>query len=117
MQHNKQGLYHVSQINWVDDTIHRAGIIPFYNKGSKYLVGLGVTNITAVLVTIGGVFEDRDIDLFATAVREYNEETGSKITENDVADCLAVVNKGTVNILLPLTESILFMFLVDLRTF
>lgn len=104
MQHNKEGLYHVSQINWVDDTIHRAGIIPFYNKGSKYLVGLGVTNTTAVLVTIGGVFEDRDIDLFATAVREYNEETGSKITENDVADCLAVVNKGTINILLPLNE-------------
>lgn len=104
MQQTKEGLYHVSQINWVDDTIHRAGITPFYKKGSKYLAGLGVTNVTAVLVTIGGVFDEGDIDLFATAVREYNEETGSKITENDVADCLAIVNKGTINILLPLDE-------------
>lgn len=104
MLSTKEGLCHVSQINWADDTIHRAGIIPFYKKGNKYLVGLGVTNVTAVLVTIGGSFEDRDIDLLATAVREYNEETSSNISEIDVIDCYAVVHKGNINILLPFNE-------------
>ena len=100
----KEGLYHVSQINWSDSTVHRAGIIPFFIKGSQTLIGLGVTKFTAVIVSIGGAYEDQDFDLLTTAVREYNEETGSDVIEANIANCYAVLNKGTINILLPLTD-------------
>lgn len=103
-----EGLYHVSQINWSNPQIHRAGIIPIFKKAGKCKMGFGVTNSAAVIVTIGGSFEQKDGDLLVTAIREYNEETGSSLKETDVLDCYAVRNKGTINILLPVSDRIEF---------
>lgn len=104
----KQGLYHASEINWSDPTIHRAGITPIFTKGLDRYIGLGVTNSTAVIVTIGGAYEAKDRDLLVTAVREYNEETGSSIQELDVVDCYVLINKGSVNILFPVPDRVEF---------
>jgi hypothetical protein len=103
-----EGLYHVSQINWSDPRIYRAGIVPICKKAGKCKLGFGVSNSSAVIVTIGGAFEQSDGDLLVTAVREYNEETGSSLVVNEVLNCYAVRNKGTINILLPVSDSIAF---------
>lgn len=95
----------VTQIDWSDQSINRAGIVPIFID--KWL-GLGVSMYSSNIGIIGGAFEEeKDHDLLATAVREYNEEIGSNfpaITIEKLYGCYAFSSNYSISIFLPINE-------------
>jgi 8-oxo-dGTP pyrophosphatase MutT (NUDIX family) len=97
----------VCDIDWTSSVINRAGIIPICDDGKRKWIGVGVSNYSANITTLGGSYEATDHDLLSTAVREYNEEIGSNIpnvTEEVVYNYYAIVTGCDVNILLPISS-------------
>lgn len=100
-------LLKVTDVNWNDITIHRAGVIPIYYDGNNKWLGLGVSKFSTNIITIGGEYEGDDFDLLSTAVREYNEEVGQnmeRITEEDTYGYYALKSGYTIQILLPVNN-------------
>lgn len=100
-------LYQVRDINWSDDNIVRAGVIPIYTNGNRKWIGLGVSKFSSNINAIGGSHEDEDYDLLDTAVREYNEEVGNNLPHINVQSlirCFAIKTNYTIQVLLPIKQ-------------
>ena len=83
----------VKSIDWSDENIHRAGIIPIVIEGDEKWIGVCISSYNTSIGTFGGKHEDCDYDLLDTAVREFNEEVGDNfphITCEDLMDCYAI---------------------------
>ena len=94
---------YVSSIDWSDEMINRAGVIPYYINKNRVFLGLGINQNNTTITTIGGTYESRDFDLLDTAIREYNEEVGENMPNicfEDVVDCMAVKSKRSIHIFL-----------------
>lgn len=101
-----EDLIRVRDIDWTDNNINRAGITPIYYDGSFRWIGVGITNYSASLITIGGSYEKGDHDLLSTAIREYREEVKENldiIDDEDLYNCYAVKTNYTIQILLPVS--------------
>lgn len=74
----------ISDINWSDDKIFRAGVIPIYKEKFNTWIGLAISSFSTNLGIIGGGFESTDFDFLDTAVREFKEEIGDNIPTPDI---------------------------------
>lgn len=92
-------------INWADESIDRCAIIPVVECADQTFICLGISRQTGNIISIGGSYDEKDLDLLSTAVREYNEEIGDslvKISEKDLEACYAIKSDHGINIILPM---------------
>lgn len=104
-------LLQVRDVDWTNPNVNRASIIPIVNERNYRWIGLGISNHSANLTTIGGGYEKMDHDLLSTAVREWNEEmvpNVSPLSEVDLYKRYAIQSKNFINILLPSSKLMKF---------
>jgi 8-oxo-dGTP pyrophosphatase MutT (NUDIX family) len=98
---------HVNEIDWSDNTIHRAGIIPIViDEDNNKWIGLCISSYNTSIGTFGGKYENEDYDLLDTAVREFNEEAGNNFSHikcDDLYDCYAIKTNYSISILVQFT--------------
>jgi hypothetical protein len=94
---------YLRDIDWSNENINRAGIIPYFKVGKNIFLGFGINQNNTTVTTIGGTYERGDYDLLDTAIREYNEEVGNNlqnITIEDVMGCIGIISKRSIHIFL-----------------
>ena len=109
MADNRAEFIPVTNVDWTDTTINRAGIIPVVIEEDEKWIGLSVSQYSAVIGTFGGTYDTEDYDLLDTAVREFNEEFGDNMSPvkcEDLFSCYAVKSGYSVYVVLPLREKI-----------
>lgn len=97
-------MLYVRDVDWLDPTFIRAGIIPQVRQGNTVFYAFSLDNCVGAIGDFGGHIEPVDRDGLDTAIREYSEESLNVFgvfTRDDLMDCPVIIGPETAEIIVP----------------